>query len=211
MEKLIIAILLGFSLNYFICIFLSLGMSSVNTKLALKFIAGRLLGLVTLSVLISAFGYVLFIPPKFLNLTFAVLCILFGGWLLFKKDCLPHPNIGFGLGFFRGMTPCVKIALIIPLIYGSNLYEAVLLVLAFGLASSIYPFIGLLFGGAITKFFTLFFTSADDKTTYTSQCATCDLGKKKVQNPAYNKINRYIKIFGAFLLILMGIYHLFIL
>jgi len=201
MEKLTTVILLGFSLNYLMCIFLSFGMSSVSPKLALKFIAGRLFGLMLLGVLISAFGKIFYISPKILNLIFGVMCIILGIWLFASKKCLPHPNIGFSMGFFRGITPCIKIVLIIPLIFGTSLIEALILMLVFGLASSIYPVAGLLLGKITFDF------AGNKKPKNCSSCKTCELRESKPskKNTLYTIKN--IRLMGSIILFIMGFYY----
>ena len=208
MEMLITAAVLGLSLNYFMCIFMSFGMSSIDMKLALKFIAGRLFGLVTLGFLISAFGSVVHISSKVMVLLFGIMCMFFGIWLLIKKGCMPHPNMGLGLGFFRGMTPCVKIFLVIPLVYGSSMVEAVLIMLAFGLSSSIYPIIGILFGETIRKVSSNIDSSTD---AHKSQCSTCasSCNSNGMQDSSCDtKVNQYQRKTGAVILIAMGIYYI---
>lgn len=211
MDKLIAAALLGLSLNYFMCIFLGFGMSSVDAKLAAKFIIGRLFGLVTLGVLISILGNVLYIPPDALRLAFGIMCAAFGAWLLVKKGCMPHPNVGFGLGLLRGMTPCVKIVLVIPMIYGSGIPEAISIMLVFGLFSSVYPAIGMLFGGAIAKLP----NAAGGAGARNQQCASCEScgscsGSKGAQaRSCSSRQSPYARMLGAFILILMGLYYIF--
>lgn len=210
MDKLIAAALLGLSLNYFMCIFLGFGMSSVDAKLAVKFIIGRLFGLVMLGILISILGNVLYIPPNALRLAFGIMCAAFGAWLLIKKGgCMPHPNFGFGLGLLRGMTPCVKIVLVLPMIYGSGIPEALSIMLVFGLSSSIYPAVGMLFGGAIAKLS----NTAGGTGTRNQQCASCEscgsCSNGTQARSCSSSQSPYARMLGALILILMGIYYIF--
>ena len=201
MEKLTTVIFLGFSLNYFMCVFLSFGMSSVSPKLALKFIVGRLFGLVLLAIIISIFGKLFYISPKILNLMFGLMCITFGSWIYISKKCMPHSNIGFTMGFFRGMTPCLKIALIFPLIFSSGIIEAAFLMIAFGIASSIYPIVGLLIGKITFDF------ADKKKPKKCSSCETCKLceSNPSEKNTLYNMKN--IRLMGVIILISMGFYY----
>ena len=48
----------------------------------------------------------------------------------------------FGLGLLRGLTPCVKILFLTPLLLTSTLLESFLILLAFAATSSIYSVIG---------------------------------------------------------------------
>ncbi len=152
MERIITAALIGFSSPAMGGIF-TLGASTVNWKLGGKFLVGRFLGLIFVGVLIGLLGQKISIPPRIMRLIFGFTALAFGIWLIFKK-AHPNPNIGLAMGFFRGMTPCTKIILVVPLIIGSHLWETALTMVVFAGASSIYPVVALslaIFGKKLFK------------------------------------------------------------
>jgi len=58
----------------------------------------------------------------------------------------------FGLGLFRGATPCLKVIILAPLLLIFPLPGAVLLILVFAATSTIYPLIGFLSANVINNF-----------------------------------------------------------
>jgi len=57
--------------------------------------------------------------------------------------------VGLSLGLFKGATPCLKILLLAPLLLVTDIATAIVLLLVFVLASSVYPIIGFLFSDAL--------------------------------------------------------------
>jgi cytochrome c biogenesis protein CcdA len=58
----------------------------------------------------------------------------------------------FGLGLFRGATPCLKMIVLAPLLITVDIYLAFLMMLAYVGTSTIYPIIGHLTANIVTKF-----------------------------------------------------------
>lgn len=58
----------------------------------------------------------------------------------------------FGLGIFRGVTPCLKIIVMAPLLIVVEIQLAFLMMLAYVGTSTIYPIIGHLTANIVTKF-----------------------------------------------------------
>ena len=57
----------------------------------------------------------------------------------------------FFLGVFRGATPCLKIIILAPLLITADLWLAVLMIIVYATASSIYPIIGFLSASVLTN------------------------------------------------------------
>jgi|GEM_PF-4151228 len=146
MKDLLTAALVGLSISdFWFCSLYSFSVGVINKWAALEFIIGRMLGLCLLGVWIGILGCSFPISPKLLKLIFGIITLIFGIWtILRKRKESPKGNIGFGLGFLRGATPCFKLFLIVPLILTSNLFNNLLLVLVYAISSSVYPVIGFL-------------------------------------------------------------------
>jgi cytochrome c biogenesis protein CcdA len=59
---------------------------------------------------------------------------------------------GFGLGVFRGATPCLKVLILAPLLIISPLELAIMMVLVFTIATTTYPVIGFLSANIFKNF-----------------------------------------------------------
>lgn len=59
---------------------------------------------------------------------------------------------GFSLGVLRGLTPCVKVIVLAPLLVAFGLPSSLLIILVYALTSTIYPVIGYLSADALSKF-----------------------------------------------------------
>ena len=57
----------------------------------------------------------------------------------------------FTLGVFRGATPCLKVAILAPLLVSVDFGLAMVMVVAYGAVSTIYPIIGLLSGNLLRQ------------------------------------------------------------
>ena len=58
----------------------------------------------------------------------------------------------FGLGLLRGLTPCVKILFLTPLLITSSIIESLFILIAFALTSSIYSVIGFMSAELFRRF-----------------------------------------------------------
>ncbi len=180
------------------------------------FILGRVIGLITLGMVIASIGFIFAGYTVYLLVIFGTLTIIFGLLVIFNKNInakfrlRPHfklkptatnggtrienksckgnhkhnrhcrkANINnkyaFGLGIFRGATPCLKIIVLAPLLIVVEIQLAFLMMLAYIGTSTIYPVIGHLTANIVTKF---------------------------------DKYDMYIRVTGAAVLIVLGIYSL---
>jgi cytochrome c biogenesis protein CcdA len=182
------------------------------------FILGRVFGVIFLGMVIALLGFIFDGITIYLVLIFGILTIIFGLLFIFnrnifsrfrirpyfslkptapdggmpfkRKEChemhsqhskgqCRRSNVtkkyAFGLGLFRGATPCLKMIVLAPLLIVVDLQLAFLMMFAYVGTSTIYPVIGHLTANIITKF---------------------------------DKYNIYIRITGAILLIILGIYSL---
>jgi cytochrome c biogenesis protein CcdA len=57
----------------------------------------------------------------------------------------------FTLGVFRGATPCLKVAILAPLLVSVDFGLAMIMVLAYAAVSTVYPIIGLLSGNLLRQ------------------------------------------------------------
>ncbi|MEW6070551.1 MAG: hypothetical protein AB1485_08040 [Candidatus Thermoplasmatota archaeon] len=174
MEKIIIAALAGLSLgSSWICGFISFSMGSTKNNAGKMFIIGRFIGICCLGIFIGAFGYNFGLSEKLATAIFGILIIIFGILVLFRERIYLALNLktkehkyesnslikwlgrggleGFGLGMFRGATPCLKILILTPLLIVSDITTVVLMVVVFALVSSVYPLIGLLSANLLEK------------------------------------------------------------
>lgn len=174
MEKIIIAAIVGLSLtNLGVCIFTSFGISSMNRKTGVFFILGRILGICTIGIIIGYIGINFVDSRRLLAMIFGIMSLIFGIGIIYKRKVkqifgLKHSHIscnhknknfkdrsktvGFGLGAFRGATPCLKIIILVPLLINSKFIEIVMMMIVFAIASSVYPIIGFLFADTLKKF-----------------------------------------------------------
>ena len=167
--------------NSWICALLSLGASMEGKKSGLAFIGGRFIGLVILGAVIAALGLVGGFKPTYFLVAIGIMSIALGGWVLYqtltkqpfghKKGFfrrLRHPEVManggeheldtrpktasfFALGMFRGATPCLKVAILAPLLISVDFGLAMLMVLAYAAVSTVYPMIGLLSGNLLRQ------------------------------------------------------------
>jgi hypothetical protein len=69
-----------------------------------------------------------------------------------RKHRVPEKKYGFVLGVLRGATPCAKIIVLSPLLVAVGFPYALLLVLVYAAASTVYPLIGYLSADLLSKF-----------------------------------------------------------
>jgi cytochrome c biogenesis protein CcdA len=180
------------------------------------FIMGRVIGVIVLGMVIASIGFIFEGYTVYLLVIFGTLTIIFGLLVIFNKNINAkfrlrpqfklkptatdggtrienksckgkHKNKGhcrkarinnkyaFGLGIFRGATPCLKIIVMAPLLIVVDIQLALMMMLAYVGTSTIYPIIGHLTANIVTKF---------------------------------DKYDLYIRVAGAAVLIVLGIYSL---
>jgi hypothetical protein len=69
-----------------------------------------------------------------------------------KKHRVPEKKYGLILGVLRGATPCAKIIVLSPLLVAVGFPQALLLILVYAAASTVYPVIGYLSADMLSKF-----------------------------------------------------------
>ena len=164
MENILTALVLGLSAeNLLVCPFfnpfVTFGLTLSEKLAGLKFLLGRLLGLVIFGILISLLGRSLRIDIKVINLIFGISLLWLGISIIFRKNAECHSRrkqmegtVGFGLGLLRGMlNPGRKCVYLVPLIMGAGVLKGMVISFAYGLSSSLYLIIGLLSAGLIRK------------------------------------------------------------
>jgi len=179
MPELIAAAAVGVSFsNTWLCMLMSFGCGSEGTRVGVRFILGRFVGLLIIGIAISAVGAITDVPPIYFVVIFGVASIVFGALMvvgLFTgpggrfhklKRAIRHSlglckepgknggsklsSGGFVVGVLRGATPCVKLMVLAPLLIYVGPVDAIALVLVYALASTIYPLIALLTASALT-------------------------------------------------------------
>lgn len=159
-DKALIALALGFSLErLFTCPFLAMSLSLTDRWAGLKFILGRIIGIVGLGILITIISIPLNIPYKLFDAIFGLFLVVMGiEVILFaKKMRRQHSQFGhasFGLGLFRGLlNPGRKIVYLFPLLIGANLIQGIIISFFYALGSSILLAVGFLSSEILNRFF----------------------------------------------------------
>ena len=143
---------IGLSLGSASCAFYPLGMSTSSKKAAAYFIVGRFISLFVLGIILNLIGLNSGISPEVMFFIFGLTSIILGLDIMFKKP-KHHSGLCFSMGFFRGMTPCIKLLPIMPIIMVSGFTNALFLMFIFGLTSSIYPILGILSAPYLSRLF----------------------------------------------------------
>ena len=74
-----------------------------------------------------------------------------GGEVGLETDSKSKATYVFSLGIVRGATPCVKTMVLAPLLISVDFWSAMVLVLVFAVASTVYPVIGFLSGNILRQ------------------------------------------------------------
>lgn len=143
---------IGLSLSSASCALYTLGLSTSNKKAALYFIIGRFVSLFILGIILNTIGLNIGISPDVMFIIFGIISVAFGFDMIFNKP-KHRGGLCFSMGFFRGMTPCIKLLPIMPIVMVSGFTNALILMFVFGLTSSIYPVLGLFSGPCISRLF----------------------------------------------------------
>lgn len=174
MQNLIAVFLLGLSVEGLVlCPFVSFGLAMADRSAGLRFLGGRLLGLVVFGLFVTWAGSYLHLDSRIVNLAFGLFVVVLGvskllgdrlGALLparsRPKGCQRGQRgkgcragkVGFVLGFSRGLlNPGRKYVYLAPLLIGAGLLQGLVTSLVFGLSSSVYLVLGFLAAGAFQK------------------------------------------------------------
>jgi hypothetical protein len=182
MEGMLTALILGLSPErFFMCPCLTLGLALSERTVAVRFLLGRITGIITLGCLFTLAGFKSFPIDKYIiNIFFGVLVIIFGVSIFLRKPHEPNHKLnsssGFGLGLYRGLLiPGKKMILLLPLLVGVNVFNGLFISAVYAVSSSFYLLLGF-WGGDILN-----------------------------RAVPYRKV---IKISGAVILITLGIFYL---
>jgi len=179
MENLITVLILGLSAEGIVlCPFFAFGLTLTDKTASLRFLLGRLSGLMCFGTAICLIGNSIHIDEKIINLLFGVVILGFGVYRIIVSNrsyinfenhsgkkglnsgrkCLQNnsgKNIskaGFGLGFFRGfLNPGRKYIYLAPLLLGVGLIKGAAITFVYGVSSSIYLVIGFVSAELLTK------------------------------------------------------------
>ena len=160
MERILTALVIGLSAEgLFICPFLAFGLTLSDRYAALKFLLGRLIGLLIFGLIVALLGRSLTIDKRALNLLFGIAVAAMGIYSLFsvgnhrgKNSGSLQGRVGFGMGLMRGMlNPGRKYVYLVPLILGTRLFHGMLVSLAYALSSSVYLSLGFVSAGLLER------------------------------------------------------------
>jgi cytochrome c biogenesis protein CcdA len=168
--------ILGLSVEGLVlCPFFAFGLSLADRMAGLRFLLGRLLGLVSFGVAVCLLGKAVHIDERIMNLVFGITIILLGlyraviveegnvWWKLreykvrlgIKSRCGgagSPPKAGFGLGLFRGLfNPGRKYLYLAPFLLDLGVFKGLAISFVYGLSSSVYLIVGFVSAGFINK------------------------------------------------------------
>lgn len=160
MDKILTALMLGLSAErLFICPFLTFGLALSEKRAAIRFLLGRILGLIALGFLFTLIGFKTFpISKNMINVIFGILIILWGIMIFLRKPGTGHRRLnghsGFGLGLFRGMlNPGRKMIVLFPLLIGVSIPKGLAITTTYALSSSFYLALGFAGGEILNRVF----------------------------------------------------------
>lgn len=160
MDRVLTALVIGLSAEgLFMCPFLAFGLTLSDRYAGLKFLLGRLTGLLIFGLIVSFLGRSLSIDKRMVNLLFGIAVAAMGIHSLVsiqghagRGGSVIRGNVGFGMGLVRGMlNPGRKYIYLVPLILGTRTAQGALVSLAYALSSSIYLSLGFLSAGLLEK------------------------------------------------------------
>lgn len=176
MDTLLTVIVLGLSVEGLVlCPFFAFGLSLTDRMAGLRFLLGRLIGLVCFGVVISLLGRTLHFDERITNLLFGLSIIVLGlirsanlgetelGWKLLelktrmglKRRCRGPGNrdrAGFWLGLFRGLcNPGRKYIYLAPFLLDLGIFKGLAVSFVYGVSSSLYLLLGFISADFINR------------------------------------------------------------
>lgn len=176
MDTLLTVMLLGLSVEGLVlCPFFAFGLSLADRLAGMRFLLGRLLGLVCFGVVVCLLGKAMHLDERLMNLVFGVTIIALGlyralvwedgalWWKIrafkvrlgVKSRCggkASQPKAGFGLGLFRGLfNPGRKYLYLAPFLLDLGVFKGLAVSFVYGLSSSVYLVVGFVSAGVINK------------------------------------------------------------
>jgi cytochrome c biogenesis protein CcdA len=176
MDTLLTVIVLGLSVEGLVlCPFFAFGLSLTDRMAGLRFLLGRLTGLVCFGVVISLLGRTVHVDERITNLLFGLSIIVLGlirsanlgetelGWKLLelktrlglRKRCRGPGNrdrAGFWLGLFRGLcNPGRKYIYLAPFLLDLGVFRGLAVSFVYGISSSFYLLLGFISADFINR------------------------------------------------------------
>lgn len=175
MNTLTTVALLGLSADgLVICPFLAFGLSLSDKLAGVRFLLGRLGGLVCFGILVSLAGRAVHIDERVMNLLFGLSILVLGVWRAASLDdtrlgrqveaararcgiasCRSKGKelkAGFGLGLFRGLcNPGRKYLYLAPFLLELGVFKGLAVSFVYGLSSSVYLVLGFVSAGFIGR------------------------------------------------------------
>jgi len=176
MDTLLTVFILGLSVEgVALCPFFAFGLSISDKLAGLRFLLGRLIGLVCFGVVVSLLGKAVHIDERIVNLIFGISIIALGlfrsikldgtglGWKIrefqrrlgIKSRCNGKRKMdkaGFGLGLFRGLcNPGRKYLYLAPFLLDLGVFKGLAVSFVYGVSSSIYLLLGFISAGLINR------------------------------------------------------------
>jgi cytochrome c biogenesis protein CcdA len=168
--------ILGLSVEGLVlCPFFAFGLSLADRMAGVRFLLGRLLGLVCFGVAVCLLGKAAHIDERLMNLVFGVTIILLGMYraVVWEEGALwwkireykvrlgirsrcggngSQSKAGFGLGLFRGLfNPGRKYLYLAPFLLDLGVFKGLAVSFVYGLSSSVYLIVGFVSAGFINK------------------------------------------------------------
>jgi cytochrome c biogenesis protein CcdA len=175
-DTVVTVMILGLSVEGLVlCPFFAFGLSLADRLASLRFLVGRLLGLVCFGVVVCLLGKAVHVDERVMNLTFGVTIILVGmyravvvegGNLWWRiRACRVRLGIrsrcggsgqqlkaGFGLGLFRGLfNPGRKYLYLAPILLDLGVFKGLAISFVYGVSSSVYLVLGFVSAGFVNK------------------------------------------------------------
>lgn len=179
MNTLLTVFILGLSVEgVVLCPFFAFGLSLSDKLAGLRFLLGRLLGLICFGGLVSLLGKAVHIDERVINLIFGLSIIALGlyrsvnldgtdlGWKLrvlkvrlgIRNRCngkKKPDRAGFGLGLFRGLcNPGRKYLYLAPFLLDLGVFKGLAVSFVYGVSSSVYLLLGFISAGFVNRLVT---------------------------------------------------------
>jgi cytochrome c biogenesis protein CcdA len=158
-----------------LCPFFAFGLSLTDKLAGLRFLLGRMTGLICFGILVSLLGKAVHMDARVVNLIFGLSIIVLGVYrcinlegtevglkfrvlkvrLGFKSRCSgrrKQSKAGFGLGLFRGLcNPGRKYLYLAPFLLDLGVFKGLAVSFVYGLSSSVYLLLGFVSAGLINR------------------------------------------------------------
>lgn len=155
-QKILLAMLFGLLLNIPVCmiVFTSGALEESNRNIVYNFMIGRAVGLLTIgAIFIKIIGYFQMYNHLF-TLGFGIMCIGIAFGTYKKKEFCKNAFSWTG-GFLKGVTPCMKLTPVFPLLIGLSLPKGIIIMLVFIGSSTIYFLLLFFFGVKLLEKFSI--------------------------------------------------------